>query len=164
VSRLNVYSSPYVSCTRAVRTLSMNVCCSCIFLLHNRTVVIYYSATFPRYLNRSCNMLVSRGSNVIVKKIMTTKWRKWMHRDSTRTQAPSKALRAITYVHFVLYLHVFSGCIVVPSSLYHYVHIARGDTLFYNSLRLMLFVTAYIQNAIVATPPPPQSFVFTTHT
>lgn len=121
------------------------------FLQHDRAVVIYYSTTFPRYLNRSCNVLASRGSNVIMKEIMTTKWRTWFHRDSIRTRAPSAALRAVAHVHFVLYLHVFSDCKVVPGSLYHCVQIARGDTLFFNSLRLMLLVNAYIRNAIVAT-------------
>ena len=133
--------------------MNVLVYCSCIFLQHNRTVVIYNSTSFLRYLNRSCNMPASRWINVMVKKIMTTKWHKWMDRDSIRTRAPSKALRVITYFNFVLYLHVFSGCIVVPSSLYDYVQIARGDTLFYDSLRLMLLLTAYIQNAIVATHP-----------
>jgi len=96
-------------------------------------------------------MLISRETNTLMKNTMTTKWRKLIHRDSIRTRAPSRALRAISHVHFVLSLHVFSGGIVVPSSLYQHVQIARGDTLFYNSLRLMLLVNDCIQNAKVAT-------------
>lgn len=118
--------------------------------------------SIPAYYCRSCDVPDSRGRDSTMKNItrIIAKWCRCSHCDFIGTRAPSKAFRATSNVHSLLPLYVFSGCITVPNSLYHYLETAGGETLYYKLLCWVHLAIAWIQNAKVSREVERLCFIY----
>lgn len=110
-------------------------------LVCSMATVIMYSILSPQYSNLSSNVPESRGSDCLMKNIIT-KWARLITHYSTRTRncfTPS-------FIFIIFLFYVWCGQ-VLPSCLHHDLQAVRGETFFYRLLWVMQLAVDCIQKA-----------------